>query len=189
MDNTILVDMDNTAFDFTKQYVKYHNKQVGTTIRPIDLKGAGYNFFSILGVSEEGKYNYLRLPKFFDSMPPMEGAVAILNKLHKQGINIIFTTTGVVPEAYSGKINCLKRYFKWFNMEDHLIMIKNKHLLKPAIIIDDNPHVIRNSRDHHHVIIFDDDWNQNMECDYRTRSWDDALYQHILNTIRIQNEK
>ena len=177
----LFIDMDNTAFDFTSQYLHYHYLYTGNRVI---MGNEDYDFFESLGMTDENKYSYLRMEGFFETMPPMDNMVEVVNHIHHNtDFYIVFVSNAVVPEAPTGKIKCLESLFSWFHIEHNFISMGDKHLLAPGVIIDDNPYVLNNSKGHHYTIAFDHPWNRSIEVDARVYQWDDQIID-ILNQIQ-----
>lgn len=179
----LYVDMDNTSFDFTDQYLIYHFRNTSQRVGRDIIDNAGYHFFERLGISDKDKYKYLTQDGFFSTMNPMNGMVDIINYIHYNTIyKVVFVTHAVVLEAFHEKALSLQKHFDWFNFEENLILMKNKHLLQAGVIIDDNPTVLENSYGHHITIAYDDHWNKQSNADYRINKWDSHLLD-VLNSI------
>jgi 5'(3')-deoxyribonucleotidase len=168
----VYIDLDNTFFDYKKQFAQYHLDNTGES--KFDIKWDGYRVHEKFGLTYEDRYKYLSQQGFFDSMPAMDKAVEVVNALNtNECVNILFVSNGVVPEAYHGKINALTRLLPWFDIAQ-LVMLKDKHLLDSGIIIDDNPTVLENCMDKHFVIAFTQDYNTESPCHERANTWNDV---------------
>jgi len=173
---TIYVDLDSTLYDYKKSYLRYHFQKTGEIITQSAVDNNGYALHKACGLDEDSKYEYLRHENFFKDMLPYDGAINTIDSLYKSGkYEIIFVTHIVVPEAYMGKVESLQKFFNWFDFEQHLVTMKNKHLLVKGVIIDDNPFVIKNSNGHHITIAFNQPWNTDIDSDFRINGWDEEL--------------
>lgn len=176
----IYIDLDNTFFDYKKQFVKYHKDNTGQDMSHV--KWLGYRVHEDFGLSYDERYKYLSQDGFFDTMLPMDYAVDVVNAIHAiDCVNLLFVSNGVVPEAYAGKFNALSALFPWFDIA-HLVMLKDKHLLDAGIIIDDNPFVIEQCIDKHFVIAFSQEYNLSSPCHGRTNTWKE-IYCLVKDTI------
>jgi len=183
----IYIDLDSTVFDYRHAYSKAHEKHTGDLIIPTDeeLVSVGYHMNKLFGLSEVDKYDYLT-QDFFRNMKPYQYSITSIEILHRLGYEIRFVTHIVTTHAYEGKVQSLMQYFNWFVFDHHLICMKDKHLLLPGIIIDDNPTVIEASMGHHVVIKYDQPWNTHVEADYSISRWGLHLTDLILNLEGVQ---
>ena len=111
----LLLDMDNTLFDFT----------------------AGLGRTSTL----EPKYNPPEMyrPGFFKNLKPTPGAVEAVKRLiesDKYDIYICSKPVAVLPDSYSDKVESIITHFP--ELSDKIILTQNKFLIKADIIIDDD---------------------------------------------------
>lgn len=170
----VYIDLDNTFFDYKKQFVAYHKQNTGEDLSHI--KWDGYRVHEKFGLTYDERYKYLSQRGFFETMPPMENAVSVVNALqNKECTNLLFVSNGVVPEAYAGKIHALSNLFPWFDIAQ-LVMLKDKHLLEDGIIIDDNPFVLNKCMNKHFVIAFTQEYNLDAPCHNRVESWANVFH-------------
>jgi len=180
---TIYIDLDSTVFDYKQSYLRHHFLATGEVITQSVLDKYGYALHRACGLDDDTKYKYLKHKSFFREMIPYDGAIETIQRLYQTGkYKIIFVTHIVVPEAYMGKVESLQKFFGWFDFEQHLVTLKDKHLLVKGIIIDDNPYVLEKSRDHHITIAFDQPWNRDVKSDFRIEGWNEEL-EEILGCI------
>jgi len=139
----IYVDMDSTIFDYISAFEEAYFKATGEKISVTENQCSKYHFHEIFGLSEEERYKYLN-EDFFENMKPYEGMVEVINDFWDD-FEFRFVTHIVVPnrDTYYGKIKSLRKHFPKFIDDTHMITMREKWLLYPSIIIDDNPEVLR----------------------------------------------
>lgn len=176
----VYIDLDSTVFNYRAAYTGAHFEETGKHIDPTDeeLIEVGYHMNELFGISEEDKYNYLT-EDFFAYMTPYENAIDTISEIHQMDIEIRFVTHLVTDYAYRGKVKSLKKKFDWFEPDHHLICMKDKHLLIPGIIIDDNPTVIESSKGHHVVVKYNQPWNKHVTTDYSVSGWGMDMFNMI----------
>ena len=170
---TLYLDMDSTVFDYLFEYSKRHFEEIGERIQITDDKLDGrYHIHELFGISERFKYRYLD-ERFFEEMPFYPNAKEVINDLHKR-YKIVFVTHIVTKEAFKGKVNRLEKEFKWFNFEDNLITLKDKHLLEPSLIIDDNPYVLNECFKRGFLVCkYKQKWNENASAHLEVNDWNE----------------
>ena len=179
----LYIDMDSTVFDYVRAYSNTHFEHTGDRILPTPSMLGKYHINDVYGIPDSNKYYYLT-SEFFESMRPYNGAVESIDSIHKEGkFNIKFVTHLVTMDAYKGKCLSLRKHFEWFDEDEHLICMKDKHLLIPGVIIDDNPYVLEKSCGHHTTIAYDQPWNKHSKhVDYRACNWGEVV--SVLDKIR-----
>jgi 5'(3')-deoxyribonucleotidase len=171
MKQLLYIDMDSTIFNFIFQYSKHHFMKTGQRILPLLHElSKSYHFHDIYGISDHRKYDYLTV-EFFETMRPYPNAIETIDKLSNK-FDIKFTTHCVTPYAYEGKVRSLSKWFDWFDLEDNIIVIKDKHLLRPSIIIDDNPYVLNSCKNNNFITIkYSQPWNKDITSSYSVYNW------------------
>ena len=138
-DFKLFIDMDNTVVNFDKHVIDIMNKD----------KGMNYNWedntdwwWSDTGVEKEYFEEVITRQGTFLNCEPIDGAVEYINKLYNEGFEIVFLTLPQWNNPYciTEKIEWLKNHFEWFNVDKHLVLTKQKHLLyRPLrLLIDDS---------------------------------------------------
>lgn len=173
----IYIDMDSTIFDYRSQFNKYHHLNTGNDLSHISWDT--YHTHRLYGIPDAERYKYLDQENFFKEMSLYPNAKEVINEI-KKNFNVYFVTHAVVKNAYKEKLESLLEHFHWFE-QDHLIFMKDKHLLKSGVIIDDNPMVIGNALKYHKVIIPSQEWN--LEIDHPLRFNPEHEWLNVLNIL------
>lgn len=173
--NNIYCDLDNTLFNFQKQYNKYHTICTGEDLS--HQKWDGYALHELFNLPKEDQYKYLSQIGFFEDMEPYDNAIEVIKELIDK-YNVKFVTTCVVPEAFSGKYHSLKKYLGDEFDISMLITMQDKHYLQQGIIIDDNPSTLLDCAKHGHITVrFYHDYNSHVDnVDYTVTNWDQIRY-------------
>lgn len=163
----IYVDMDSTIFDYISAFEEAHFKETGQRIKVTEQKCSKYHFHELFGLSDKDGYKYLN-KEFFENMKPYDGLAEVINKLWDK-FEFRFVTHIVVPnrDSYYGKILSLKKWFPRIQEDTHMITMREKWLLTPSVIIDDNPEVLKKCGEMNFVTVKPRHfWNKNVESDY-----------------------
>jgi len=136
----IYVDLDNTLFNFLRQYAVFYLKDTGISINWDDIHD--YNLGKTFNCT---KYKYLYDPCFYDDIEEMPMGIEHVNKLHEDGHNIQFCTACVTPQSITSKYNLLERTFKWFDIKQYMVVAKKEYIYdQDGIIVDDSPFLFDN---------------------------------------------
>ena len=118
---------------------------------------------------------------YWESIPPMEGAIEILTELSKKHEVFIATDAITIKNeaVMTGKKRWLVRFLPSFNTSQ-LIFIQNKNLLKGDVIIEDIVEQVKFFTGK--VILFDYCYNRFYVPDYRVTTWKevDSIIKEII---------
>ena len=135
---TIAIDIDNVIQGTTKAVLEYINER----LPDVNLEIKDINEYWIENFLPD-EYKWIAAASFNDSamwkkVELIDGAAQYIEKLYNDGFEIYFATA-TTPVNLKKKIKFLKRNLdipdKYIN--DHVISIKNKQLLRVDIMVDD----------------------------------------------------
>lgn len=184
----ILIDMDNSKVDFTKQFNALAQLRVPPHVfenRKLDeywiQDSYGPEWQELLNemVLEEG---------FFLNMEPMPGAIEAIKEMHEAGLDVIICTTPHPKSKY-----CINEKLEW--IEKHLgydyvkraITSHDKTLITGHVLIDDKPEItgrVTNPTWKH--VLFDAPYNQHIDTQYRMKNWSEwpEIIERVLKNPR-----
>lgn len=171
--HSIGLDMDNTMFDFTSQFVKFYNLMHPDNIITCNAVNADWDFgkFCKYDIQE-----IFRLPGFYSTMEAYEGMEEVYMKLCEEYFTYIVTTTP--PEQIYERIISLKFLNPKFE-QNTFFLASQKDMIKVDVIVDDAPHNFKNitERDDGQImIIYDHLYNRHLDTKYRAYLPEDILY-------------
>lgn len=164
----ILLDMDEVLVDFMGPSLYYYNEEYGT-----DFQLEEIGTWALPG--DQKKWEKIwRIPGFFSSLPPIDGAIEGVKGLVDRGHDVLVASSPVVWEACKGK-------YQWFHMHlrvpgilhmEDLMLGRDKGWLKGDLIVDDGLHNLQCSE----VlgVAFDRPWNEAWGG-LRAHNWEDVL--------------
>lgn len=171
----ICVDFDNVLNNLTEKTIELYNSNSDKNIQMSDL--TSYDFYSCVNKDDADKMVKLFKNKaLWDSLTPIAGAREGLQKLIDAG-HKVYIATATAPENFMWKINWLKKYFSFFNIEN-VIRIMDKSLLKCDVLIEDSvEQLIKNKLCER--ICLDYPWNRNVSDFvygiHRCQNWSEIL--------------
>jgi len=134
----ILCDMDGIITDLLHKWLAAYNKDYPhfKQLNKHDITTYNYSDVCPIGSSMD---DYIHRPGFFIDLPPISGAIETLNLLHKEGFEIYITTApSDFPGSAAEKMWWLKKHLSFIN-RNNTIIVRDKHLVKGDIFIDDSP--------------------------------------------------
>lgn len=161
----IIMDMDDVLVNLSEYMVSKYNIDFNDKINWQDNKSY---WWGDCKKAPQSYFEQLLLKKStFINPKPTQNSVEILNKLHEEGFTIIFCTYPQYDSDYciQEKIQWLQTYFKWFDIDKHLVFTHNKGLLaKPnRVLLDDNlDHIFSFINNGGIGCIFNQGWNEDL---------------------------
>lgn len=159
----IICDMDDVLVNLSEFVVNQYNKDFNDNMNWQDNKSY---WWGDCKKAPKSYFEQLLLKKgTFINPKPTENAIKTLNKLHEEGFKIIFCTYPQYDSDYciKEKIQWLQQYFKWFDIDKHLVFTYNKKLLAKSnrILLDDNlDHIFSFINNGGTGCIFNQGWNE-----------------------------
>ena len=146
----IFVDMDSTLNDFVKGYVDYYNEIFNKNISIANKDLKQYEISkNIEGIAEEEAVEIRQIifstEGFWLSIPPQKNAIKAMKEIVDLGHDVYILTAPwkYSINCYPEKIQWVRNHKPWFDL-DKVIFCRDKYLIHGDIIIDDNPHYLRN---------------------------------------------
>lgn len=152
--------MDDTIEDLLKAWLEWLNKKYGYDVKYEDVDHwALLDFYPGLEFSDI--FSVLEDPQFWKTVKPKEDAIFYLKKLIEEDHQDVYICTNSYFRTIAPKVSkVLQKYFPFIDLH-HLIVIKNKQMVKCDIMVDDGPQNLENG----------DYWRVLMDCPHN-RSYD-----------------
>ena len=135
---TILIDMDDTIEYLLREWISFLNQWHGTNVTEDDVHDYDLTkAFPML--TPQQVYEPLFFHELWRRVKPVPGARKAIERLQEDGHDVYivtssnFVTIGTKVEAI------LHRYFPSI-ADDHVIVAKNKQMIRGDVLIDDAPH-------------------------------------------------
>lgn len=129
--------MDDVLEDLVPAWIRYLNKKHQTDIDPETIqKWEIHEYFPEL--SREEVFEPLFEANFWDTVKPKPGAVRFVKQLIDEGFTVYVCTNSHYKTLKFKLDKVLFKYFPYLT-ENQIITMKDKHLLKCNILVDDNP--------------------------------------------------
>jgi len=171
----ILVDMDDVLEQLLVGWTKYLNARYGTDVKVSDI--TEWNVTKAFPtLTREQVYGAPLDDEMWDLVPPMPGADEAIRQLINEGHEIYVVTASDWQTLPAKMEKVLFRYFPYIGF-DHVIITKNKHIIKGDILIDDGPHNLEGGE--YRKILFTAPHNLTFDEGsvgaVRVNSWSEAL--------------
>lgn len=177
MENNLKVgiDIDDTCWDLVPHWIDIYNTITNEYIKVSDIKSWEiHNYVA----NPKRLWYILKQPEFWDSIKtPNETQVDAIKWIYDR-----FDTYFVTDTNYKIPRDKFDRFFDIYSFvsQDKLIICKDKGMVKLDILIDDNPHTIRNANIPQKFML-DKPWNQDKDLDaYRVKNWDEIVWDEIV---------
>ena len=135
---TILVDMDDTIEYLLHDWLVWLNNRYGTHVIEDDIHD-----YDITKAFPDLTPDQVYAPLFFHdlwaNLCPVPGADKVLKKLQEQGHEIYIVTSSNF-QTINTKITCVVHRSFQFIPDDHIIIARNKQMIRGDVLIDDAPH-------------------------------------------------
>lgn len=176
---TIFIDMDQTIVDFS---TPFYNKAKETINGDLDTsfsemkESNRWDIQSVLFGSNKDKEAITDMifssPGFWLNMKPYAGAIEAVQEISRS--NKVYLVTA----PWHKSVNCYIEKYYWVlnNLPEFdiskLLYIKDKHLLKGDIIIDDKPKYLEYNSCKY-SIAFKHEYNKDVEVNFRSDDWNE----------------
>lgn len=139
-DIIIACDMDDTIEYLVPAWIKWLNNKYGTKVIYDDIVDWDITK-AFPTLQKEQVFAPLRLEAFWETVEPMKDAQYYIPKLIEEGFQF-YIVTSAPPDTIIHKFNkCLKVHFPYLDWK-HVIIAKNKQLIRCDVLIDDGEHNI-----------------------------------------------
>ena len=127
----LLVDMDGVLADIYQQAISYEFRESGQRINKTELTGKDeINAFP-------NAARHIREPGFFRTLPVMEDAVQVMEKLYTSYDLYIVSAAVEFPNSLEEKVQWLKEHFSFISWRK-IILCGSKVPITGDILIDDH---------------------------------------------------
>lgn len=159
----INVDIDNTVNDFAKKVISVYNNLYHDNVSYDTV--TDYGFGQLTKISRDCleelffKNNY-----FYESLEPIQGSVDHIQRLVNDGHKVKFVSAADYSIVQS-RLDFVKTYFPYLDVNDSLILTKDKHYLWADFVIDDCPSNLTNVNRACRFVLFDSPWNRHISAE------------------------
>lgn len=186
---TIAVDVDQTIADLHTEWLRMYNKEYNDNKKVEDIKE--WNIVNLVKPECGIKMlDYLKHPKLYDNIKPIEGSLEAINRIRELGHRILFVSTCVVGGGDSKLAWLLNNGFVVQDKKEgsadtvkDWIAAADKSLIKADILIDDKPSHITTFPGA--GILFNSSHNTQFNFDLpRLESWVGEDLEYLLDFIK-----
>ncbi len=133
----ICVDMDEVMADTLAEHIRRYNQTFDEDVTPEDLAGKG--LWEVTPLDRQAQLRaFLDAEDFFEDLPLMPDAQAVLKDLSARFEIYIATQAMAVPNSLGPKYRWLQRHFL-FIPPTHYVFCGDKSILRADFLIDDQP--------------------------------------------------
>lgn len=132
----ILVDLDGIVVDLLGPWIREYNALYGDnlTLDQVD----SWHLDECVKCTKEEMLAIIQRPGYFDSLPPLPGAVAGVRALIAMGHDVKIATAPCGADSARAKLAWIERYFPGTGS----FLCNDKHWIKADLIIDDKPETL-----------------------------------------------
>lgn len=165
--------MDGVMADFVPTWIKFYNHITNEAVKLEDIKSHKVSKYV------KDQYTLRRIkdsPGFIRGLPPCEGSVEAIFRLHKAGHKICFVSNGTnCPSSGHEKREWLYYYFHKLWDKAPLMLGHDKTWARVDVMIDDDPKNLQDQPPGVHRILWDTTYNRsvNDKTFVRISSWTD----------------
>ncbi|MFP4117332.1 MAG: 5' nucleotidase, NT5C type [Candidatus Woesearchaeota archaeon] len=176
MEGKILLDMDDTLYDFlgniTDLYRRLYPEE--PFVAPEDMYD---NHFSkvyreqIGHMAEERMEELFHMPELYRNLRPLPGAVEAVHEMLDEGLDVRVCTAPLrdYRHCVHEKYESLDEHFGK-NLTDHLVLARDKTAIKGDILVDDRPRISGRYEPEWNHVLFDQPFNRHVDLP-RIQSW------------------
>lgn len=181
----IVCDCDNVICNLQETVVNLFNKRYKTDYTLEDFHD--YDVENTLPIKEATTMKKMYGESgIYKQVTPISGAQEGLKKLMNMG-HQVYIVSDVVPKIYNEKCEWIRHFFPFID-NDHIVVMKHKHLFKCDIMIEDN---IQNllASPYYNRICMDYPWNKTTHEDYIYDIYRCQNWKQIIDAVNKINEK
>ncbi|MCR0315251.1 hypothetical protein MKA27_13130 [[Clostridium] innocuum] len=161
----ILFDMDDVVTNFMEHLLNIYNKRTKSDLKVTDIKG-----WDLTPYCTKDVYKIFQEDGFFLNIPEKKHSTSVLKELiESTKYDIYIVTACNRPEELSEKVKWFKKILPAFNT-DRIIAIKEKHLIRGDLIIDDKVENLIECEPYMKCLLYDTPANQYDEKFKRIRN-------------------
>lgn len=131
----LLIDMDDVMADTFSQIVKYTNERKGTNWTKEEVNSV--EAMEKFKADYSPVRNFLWEKDFFGTIPLMEDAQEVVEKLHQKYELFVVSAATEFPLSMAEKLVWLEKYFPYIGWE-HTVFCGHKYMIKADYLIDDH---------------------------------------------------
>lgn len=135
---TVLIDIDDVLGDLCGAWIKWLNDKYGYDVKNSDITEWNMNVF-FPELSKEQLYEPLNTYEFWDHIEPKENASSGVMKLILDGYHVYLCTSTSYKNIRAKYENFIMKFFPFIPW-DHVIVAKEKQMIKADFLIDDAIH-------------------------------------------------
>ena len=159
----INVDIDNTVNDFAQKVISVYNKLYNESIQYDDV--VDYDFKQLTKIPRSCLEElFFQNDHFFEELEPIQDSVNQIQRLVNDGHKIKFVSAADYSIVKS-RVDFVKKYFPYLDVNDSLILTKDKQFLWADFVIDDCPKNLKNVNRNCRFILFDSPWNRHIRAE------------------------
>ena len=181
----LLIDMDDCILDFESTWKRLFIEMIGNYDFP--ERKSFYIYHDLPIEFHEKAREIANHPELFLMFNMYDGAYEALNELHEE------FDVELVTAPHTTNINCYTHKAQWIHEHlgsewlNCLTITKDKKQIIGDYLIDDHPNVVgRNIIPMWKQIVFDQAYNQNIDCCYRLKSWEKEEVEKLKKFIKSQ---
>lgn len=168
----LFIDMDEILMNLSKKVTEIVNEEHNKSFKPEDNKSYWWQDFG--NIPQSYFEDLLERKGVFYYGEPIPGAIESLEKLRELGFEIHIITKPVHSKTcYYEKVQWMKKYLPWINLDKNFHTTGNKGLMskEDRILVDDNSINLNEFRVNNGVgITLDYGWNQDWQG-HRCYNW------------------
>jgi 5'(3')-deoxyribonucleotidase len=137
----IAVDMDEVMADTVAEHIRRYNADFGTNLSKGDLDGK-WLWQVVPEAHHPALLGYLEEPDFFGTLPVMEDAQRVLERL--DGVHEVYVASAAmeVPKSFNAKYRWMLEHFPFIEPAQ-IVFCGDKSIIAADYLIDDNPRQLR----------------------------------------------
>jgi 5'(3')-deoxyribonucleotidase len=181
----LLFDLDGIIADLHAPWLEWINRHAGTALTKMDIHT--YQMEQVAPKSVN-VYDFLNTPGCYSTLPPVDGALEVLQQLHDDGHQVLIATMPVRrPESTTEKLEWCARMLPWLSRRAIYVGGDKSRIMADGFT-DDDPANLRDFRKRQpQAFLATIAWPYNEGVDVEVRAQDctrphDAwqeLYQHF----------
>jgi 5'(3')-deoxyribonucleotidase len=138
----IICDIDNILADTLPHWLSAIARKYGVYAEINDINQYDLTqCYPLDKLSRSSVFEFLQQPGFTTGIPPMPGAVAVINQLIEDGHEVYLVTARTGATHIIETFAWVKNHLPSFDLA-RLVFMKDKHLIQADILIDDNPETL-----------------------------------------------
>ena len=168
----ILLDLDQVTCDLHTEWLRRYNTRFDDWLKPEDV--TSWDIQHLVKCSAAEIFGILNEPGLYEDVLPVEGAIPGIDRLQRDGHDIVFVTSCSSGEMVDGKSRWLERYGlaegRVGSVPDNMIVARKKQFVDGDILVDDyatNVDLFPGLG-----VLMDAPYNQDAEPPVRVDNWD-----------------